>query len=248
MTKFKTLAASLALTLSLGAAAAHAGAPAPSKDVDTAIAASDASLKALEASTTSIFERHNVQYNPKTCGDSTVPPLTPKDGYGTVCVDGLLRFVNLSDTVTLKVNVSEPADSKKEKAVEFAVTTAVGMPVAYSALNITPYVSSASRSPDGKWTTHTDALETGSLLYLDTKRTDDRHLLVEFDISNKDVLSVKPMTVTHDAPRVESASTRDSRFTSLVRVALGKKIELSQDGVRVELTAVPPQDYVDEQK
>jgi len=246
MPKFKTLAASLALALSVGAAAAHAGAPSPSQDINTAIASADDSLKALEASTNSIFERHNIQANPSTCGGSTVPALTPKDGYSTVCVDGILRFVNLKDTVTLKVKVSEKAGGKKDKAVEFVADTAVGMPIAYSALNIAPYVSAVSRLPDGKWVTHTKALETGSMLYLDTQRIDDHQLLVQFDISNKEVLNVKPVTVAKDAPSLDSVGTRNSRYASVARVPLGKTVELEQGGVNVELTAVLPQDYVDD--
>lgn len=244
MSKFKTLAASLALALSLGAAAAHAGAPARAQGLNTAIAAADDSLKALEASTSSIFERHNIQTNPRTCGGSTVPALTPKDGYSTVCVDGILRFVNLKDTVTLEVKVSEKADGKKNKAVEFTANTAVGMPIAYSALTTAPYVSAVSRSPDGKWVAHMEALETGSLLYLDTQRIDDHQLLVQFDISNKEVLDVKPVTLAKDAPSLDGVGTRDSRYASFVRVPLGKSVELEQGGVTVELKAVLSQDDI----
>jgi hypothetical protein len=261
---FKFAASSLAIALALSSFGAHAA------DVSTKAADSIPTLKLTEtfadnntsasnaASTlnnvTDLTADHQVTIvqSPTTCGGVPAPRMVPSDGYSTLCVNGILRFINDSENYTYSLKVSKTVNGKQEVLDDLSMVGPIGRPLTFKTAQELQYVKSASvekdaQTGDDKTSLEAGTVDTGIFVILDPQgKLKDGTVIMDVDFDYSELLDIKNIT-TSDGLSIQSPDIRVTSQRSVVKLSPGKTLKLvglrmSDDGkteehVEVDLTA-----------
>lgn len=263
---FKFAASTLAIALALSSFGAHA-ADASSKAANsiptpkltetfagnTSPATSSSSpLDTLNALTAEHIV--NVVVSPTSCGGVPAPQMVPADGYSTLCVNGILRFINDSENYAYSLKVSKTVNGKQEMLNQMTLVGPIGRPLTLKSEQEVPYVKSASQEKDAKTgetktVLQSDKVESGLFVLLDPQsKLKDGSVVMDVDFDYSELLSIQDIT-TADGLTIQSPDTRVTNQRSVVQLTPGKPLKLvgfnigddgkSESTLAVELTVKP---------
>lgn len=263
---FKFAASTLAIALALSSLGAHA-ADASSKAAtsiptpkltetfagNTSPAThSSSALDTLQALTADHIM--NVVASPTSCGGAPAPQMVPSDGYSTLCVNGILRFINDSENYAYSLKVSKTVNGKQEVQDQMTLVGPIGRPLTFKSTQELPYVKSASQEKDdqtGETQTvlQSDKVESGLFAMLDPQgKSKDGTVLMDVDFDYSELLSIQNVT-TAEGLTIQTPDTRVTNQRSVVQLTPGKPLKLvgfsigddgkSESKIEVELSVKP---------